>query len=271
MNSNGLVLTVASLVGKLSTAMVTLDDKRSFEATVWGLDEVRNMAVLRIQATGLPAATFGDSSKLSLGQSVLVVGYDSGDRSPSPRLGTVRGFRTSTTTGLEYIETDAAAGQGSQGAPMVNSKGEVVGLFMSPSPFTISGVTHAASSQTMSTYLDKLKRGAKFYKATPFASFPKKEGSFPPIAGAYFGTVTVDGKPAASGAQVVAVVGDFVSEPAVVSAGNYSNLAVGPPYSTYDGMRITFYVDGFAATETKVFRSGDYVAVNLTVTTPSPP
>ncbi|GEM_PF-6872574 len=270
-SSNGLVLTLATLVGKASSATVTLDDKRSYEATVWGLDEFRNMAVLRIQTTGLPVITMGDSSTVGLGQSVVVVGYDSGTTRPAARLGTVRGTRLSATTGLDYIETDAAVGTGGQGGPMVNSKGEMIGLFVSPSPnsFPTVGLTHAATSQSIASYMDKLKRGGKFFRPTPFASFPACSG-IPPIPATYAGAVTVDGKPA-SGVQITAVVLDYVSSPVTATSGSYKDLTVGVPCGTYEARRITFYVDGFSATQTKNFTSGDTATVNLTVTTPPPP
>jgi putative serine protease PepD len=115
--------------------MVVLADGRTLDASVVGTDASSDLAIVKIEATDLPAATFGDSEALSVGELVVAVG------SPLGLTGTVtsgivssvhRPVRTGDSADqnavLDAIQTDAPINPGNSGGPLVNSNGEVVGV-----------------------------------------------------------------------------------------------------------------------------------------------
>ena len=134
-DESGLILTNNHVVKGADVLVVRLTDGREFEAEVVGTDPQRDIAVLRIDADHLPAATLGDSDALRVGEWVLAIG--------SPF-----GFENTVTAGIvsatgrrgiglvserfkdyeDYIQTDAAINPGNSGGPLINLDGEVVGI-----------------------------------------------------------------------------------------------------------------------------------------------
>ena len=126
---DGVVLTNAHVVGRASAVQVGLADGRSLRGRVIGMDETIDVAVVRVEASNLPAAPIGDSDRLEVGQSAIAIGNPLGlertvtsgvvsavNRSP-------RGF---DLAGL--IQTDAAISPGNSGGPLVDSRGRVIGI-----------------------------------------------------------------------------------------------------------------------------------------------
>ena len=111
---------------------ITLSDEKEYEAKIVGTDEVTDLALLKIDATGLTPATFGKSSELEVGELAVAIGNPLGQEfAGSVTVGYVSALnRTITTDGRTYhvIQTDAAINPGNSGGALVNAKGEVIGI-----------------------------------------------------------------------------------------------------------------------------------------------
>jgi len=127
--SDGIIITNAHVVDGASELTVKLTDKREFKAKVIGEDKPTDTAVLKIDANGLPTVALGDPSQTGIGDWVLAIG--------SPF-----GFENSVTAGIvsaksrslpdegfvPFIQTDVAVNPGNSGGPLINMKGEVIGI-----------------------------------------------------------------------------------------------------------------------------------------------
>jgi len=127
---DGLILTNAHVVKDAKEIRVNLSDKRSYDAKVVGADPESDIAVIKINATGLPAAQLGDSSKLRVGAIVFAIGNPFGlNRTVTSGIVSATGR---TNVGLidyeDFIQTDAAINPGNSGGPLVNISGEVIGI-----------------------------------------------------------------------------------------------------------------------------------------------
>jgi serine protease Do len=128
-DSNGLIVTNNHVVGKADEIRVTLSDKREFKAKLIGTDPKTDIAVVRIEATGLPAVTWADSDKLEVGEFVLAVGNPFG-LTQTVTLGIVSalGRAAGIAEYEDFIQTDAAINPGNSGGALVNVRGELVGI-----------------------------------------------------------------------------------------------------------------------------------------------
>jgi serine protease Do len=107
--------------------MVTLTDKREFKARIVGADKRTDVAVVKIQATGLPAVKVGDVSSLRVGEWVMAIGSPFGLEN-SVTAGIVSAKQRDTGDYLSFIQTDVAINPGNSGGPLINMRGEVVGI-----------------------------------------------------------------------------------------------------------------------------------------------
>ena len=135
-DNTGNILTNAHVVNGADRVVVTLKDGRSFEAIVEGVDEVTDLAVVKIDDTDgdlLPVAPLGNSDQIQVGDWAIAVGNPLG-LDNTVTLGIVSTLkRTSSSVGipgkrLEFIQTDAAINPGNSGGPLVNQIGEVIGI-----------------------------------------------------------------------------------------------------------------------------------------------
>jgi serine protease Do len=128
---DGYVLTNHHVVAEAEEITVTIDNGREYEATVVGSDEETDLAVLRIQATGLRAAAFADSDEIEVGQWVLAVGNPFGlDHTVTAGIISALG-RPPVGPATYYgnlIQTDAAINPGNSGGPLVDLEGRIVGI-----------------------------------------------------------------------------------------------------------------------------------------------
>ncbi|WP_448560814.1 HhoA/HhoB/HtrA family serine endopeptidase [Trichothermofontia sp.] len=131
--SDGLILTNAHVVDQASRVQVMLKDGRSFEGRVLGTDPVTDVAVVRIEATDLPTVVLGDSDKLKPGEWAIAIGNPLGlDSTVTAGIISATG-RTSQEIGVPdkrvgFVQTDAAINPGNSGGPLVNARGEVIGI-----------------------------------------------------------------------------------------------------------------------------------------------
>jgi serine protease Do len=128
MSADGYVITNHHVVDKSEEITVTLQDKREFKAKLVGSDDRTDIAVLKVEATGLPKVTIGDSDKLRVGEWVLAIGSPFGFES-TVTAGIVSAKQREGREALTpFIQTDAAVNPGNSGGPLFNMRGEVVGV-----------------------------------------------------------------------------------------------------------------------------------------------
>jgi serine protease Do len=127
LSADGYVLTNAHVVDGASEVLVTLVDKREFKAKIIGADERTDVALLKIEASGLPAVKIGDVSKLHVGEWVLAIGSPFGLDS-TVTAGIVSAKQRETGSDIAFIQTDVAVNPGNSGGPLISTRGEVVGV-----------------------------------------------------------------------------------------------------------------------------------------------
>ena len=127
LSADGYVMTNAHVVDGADELLVTLTDKREFKAKVIGLDKRTDVAVVKIDATGLPAVKLGDVNRLKVGEWVMAIGSPFGLEN-SVTAGIVSAKGRDTGDYLPFIQTDVAINPGNSGGPLINMRGEVVGI-----------------------------------------------------------------------------------------------------------------------------------------------
>ena len=131
-SKDGYIVTNNHVVENAEDITITLNDNREFTARVIGLDATTDLALLKIDATDLPAITIGDSDALKVGEWVLAVGNHFNLTSTVTAgifSAKARGMNGNTKNGIEsFIQTDAAINQGNSGGALVNVRGELVGI-----------------------------------------------------------------------------------------------------------------------------------------------
>jgi serine protease Do len=170
-SKDGYIVTNNHVVQGATDVRVTLNDRRILPAKVVGTDPLTDIAVIKIEGSDFPAVPWGDSSQLHPGQTVLAFGNP-------------YGFRFTVTRGIvsalnrpnpeadprkpgQYIQTDAAINPGNSGGPLVNARGEVVGIntfLISPSG-TFSGMGFAIPTAIVEPTVAQLMKNGKIEHA----------------------------------------------------------------------------------------------------------
>ncbi|MFA7666922.1 MAG: Do family serine endopeptidase [Burkholderiaceae bacterium] len=128
-DADGLILTNAHVVRDASTVTVKLADRREFEARVLGVDPATDVAVLKIEASGLPTVALGDPSRLAVGDPVLAIGSPFGfEQSATAGIVSAKGRSLPGDTYVPFIQTDVAVNPGNSGGPLFDRDGKVVGI-----------------------------------------------------------------------------------------------------------------------------------------------
>jgi len=127
LSPDGYVMTNAHVVEGASEVIVTLTDKREFKAKIIGSDKRTDVAVVKIDAKGLPAVKIGDVGRLKVGEWVMAIGSPFGLEN-SVTAGIVSAKQRDTGDYLPFIQTDVAINPGNSGGPLLNMRGEVVGI-----------------------------------------------------------------------------------------------------------------------------------------------
>jgi serine protease Do len=128
-SDDGYILTNAHVVGSAEGITVRLTDKREFKAKVIGVDKRTDVALIKIDASGLPKATMGDPGLLKVGEWVLAIGSPFGfDNSVTAGIVSAKGRSLPQENYVPFIQTDAAINPGNSGGPLFNLKGEVIGV-----------------------------------------------------------------------------------------------------------------------------------------------
>lgn len=165
LTSDGYIITNTHVLEGGNSATVTLEDNSTFEAKLVGYDTASDIAVLKIDATGLIPAEFGDSSELEVGDEVVAIGNPLGEE-----------FRGTMTNGIisaidrdisyqgytmTLLQTNTAINEGNSGGPLINMQGQVIGITnMKMSSYyyesTIEGIGFAIPTSGMKSVVDQL-------------------------------------------------------------------------------------------------------------------
>lgn len=127
LTSDGYVMTNAHVVDGADEVIVTLTDKRELKARIVGADRRTDVAVVKIEASGLPAVKVGDVNALKVGAWVMAIGAPFG-LDNTVTAGIVSAKQRDTGDFLPMIQTDVAINPGNSGGPLINMKGEVIGI-----------------------------------------------------------------------------------------------------------------------------------------------
>lgn len=128
-SSDGVILTNAHVVHGADEVMVKLTDRREFKAKVLGADPKTDVAVLQIEATGLPTVKLGQTSQLRVGDWVLAIGSPFGfENSVTAGVVSAKGRSLPDDSFVPFLQTDVAINPGNSGGPLFNAQGEVVGI-----------------------------------------------------------------------------------------------------------------------------------------------
>jgi len=128
-SSDGYILTNAHVVADADEVIVKLSDKREFKAKIIGADKRTDVALVKIEANGLPKVTTGDPSKLKVGEWVAAIGSPFGlENTMTAGIVSAKGRALPQENYVPFIQTDVAINPGNSGGPLFNLAGEVVGI-----------------------------------------------------------------------------------------------------------------------------------------------
>jgi len=131
-NSQGYIATNYHVISQAEEIIVTLGTGEEIDARVVGQDPGTDLAVLKIDKTDLPAASFGDSDRLQVGELAIAIGNPLGlEFQQSVTVGVISALERSIRIGeqdFSFVQTDAAINQGNSGGPLINAIGEVIGI-----------------------------------------------------------------------------------------------------------------------------------------------
>lgn len=161
--TNAHVITAAQR-GTIESITVTLSNRKEYAAKVIGKDTASDLALLKVEATGLPYVKFGDSSKARVGDWVIAIGEPFG-LGGTVTAGIISALNRVTGPGAfdRFIQTDAAINKGNSGGPMFDLNGNVIGInsqIFSPSEGSV-GIGFAIPAETAKPIIDTMMKGGK--------------------------------------------------------------------------------------------------------------
>jgi serine protease Do len=128
-SADGYILTNAHVVDAADEINVRLTDKREFKARVIGADRRTDLALIKIEASGLPTVRMGDPNRLKVGEWVVAIGSPFGfDSTVTAGIVSAKGRSLPQENFVPFIQTDVAINPGNSGGPLFNMRGEVVGI-----------------------------------------------------------------------------------------------------------------------------------------------
>ncbi len=132
-DANGLILTNHHVVaGDPQKLTVNLKDGRSFDASIYGIDTLTDLAIVKVEETGLPTAPIGDSSTIQVGQQAIAIGSPLGTFTDSVTSGIIsavgRTIPVENAILTNLIQTDTAINPGNSGGPLLDPSGKVIGI-----------------------------------------------------------------------------------------------------------------------------------------------
>ncbi|MDL2355071.1 MAG: DegQ family serine endoprotease [Pseudomonadota bacterium] len=161
-SSDGLVLTNAHVVEGADEVLVTLTDRREFKAKVLGADQRSDVAVLKVDAASLPFLRMGDSGKIRVGEWVIAIGSPF-NLENSVTAGIISAKARDTGDYLPLIQTDVAVNPGNSGGPLINMRGEVIGINSQIATLSggYNGISFAVPIDEAMRVADQLRKSGK--------------------------------------------------------------------------------------------------------------
>ena len=172
LNKDGLILTNAHVISNAQQIEVKLSDKHTYKAQRIGVDPAHDLALLKINAPNLVPATLAESQNLVVGQRVYAIGNPFGLQGTMTRgiISAIRSIRGPQGNPIEdAIQTDAAVNPGNSGGPLLNSKGEVIGittLIANNGADQSSGIGFAIPINTAKAVLDDFAKYGRVRRPT---------------------------------------------------------------------------------------------------------
>ena len=256
-SADGFVMTNAHVVAGADEVFVTLTDKREFKARVVGSDERSDVAVLKIEATGLPAVKIGDVGRLKVGEWVMAIGSPFGF-SNTVTAGIVSAKERDTGDLQAFIQTDVAINPGNSGGPLLNMRGEVVGInsqiYSQSGGFM--GISFAIPIDSAMRVADQLRGSGRVVRGML--------GLFPDDLTKEVAEAIGLGKP--TGAVVRRVSADSPAEKAGIEGGDVITKIEGKIVEkALDLRRMIAAIKPGTTVTLQVFRRGAYKDVNVTI------
>ncbi len=161
-SADGYVLTNAHVVAGADEVYVTLTDKREFKAKVLGSDVSTDVALLKIDGTKLPALAMGDPSKIRVGEWVIAIGSPF-NLENTVTAGIISAKSRDTGEYLPLIQSDVAVNPGNSGGPLINMRGEVIGINSQIATLSggYNGISFAVPIDEAMRVADQLKKSGK--------------------------------------------------------------------------------------------------------------
>lgn len=238
---------------------VTLSNQEEYIAEIIGTDSVTDLALLKIDATGLTPATFGKSSDLQVGELAVAIGNPLGQEfAGSVTVGYISALnRTITTDGRTYqlIQTDAAINPGNSGGALVNAKGEVIGInTVKVTDTTVEGLGFAIPSDDALKIIEELKLTGKIVR--PYIG----------IYGIDMDEVTAKRNNLVEGVYVYQVFSGSPAEAAGISRGDIIVEFDGQQVKTKQELNNAKNQKSIGdKVKVKVYRGGDYQELEITL------
>ncbi len=256
-SEDGYVLTNHHVVADATEIFLTLTDGREFKAKLVGSDERTDVALLKVDARGMSILPIGDAKLLKKGQWVLAIGSPFGLDS-TVTSGIISALGRDTGDYLPFIQTDVAVNPGNSGGPLLNMKGEVVGInsqIVSRSGGSM-GISLAIPINEAMTVVEQLRTSGKVVRGR---------------IGVQIGEVSKDvaaaiGLPKAEGAMVSGVEQDAPADKAGIQAGDVITSFNDKPIGKFSDLpRLVGEVKPGTAAPIEVWRKGKVVKLKVTV------
>lgn len=161
-SNDGFVLTNAHVVDGADEVIVTLTDRREFKAKVLGADKRSDVALLKVDGAGLPFLTIGDSGKIRVGEWVIAIGSPF-NLDSTVTAGIISAKSRDTGDFLPLIQSDVAVNPGNSGGPLINMRGEVIGINSQIATLSggYNGISFAVPIDEVMRVSDQLKKSGK--------------------------------------------------------------------------------------------------------------
>jgi serine protease Do len=257
-SNDGYIVTNNHVVDGADEVTVTLSNRKSFKAKVIGADPASDLAVIKIDAQGLPFLLYGNSDDVKIGQWVLAIGYPLNlETTVTAGIVSAKGrtldinSRQSQTPLESFIQTDAAVNPGNSGGPLINPEGQLIGInsaIASPTG-SYAGYSFTIPVNIVKKIINDIMKFGTPQRAFLGIQYPrddmsdeqKKEQGIKDVEGVYVMDVTPDGAASHAGIQKGDVITKLNGNPIYTGAELVGQIAT---YSPGDKINVTYKRDG---------------------------